>query len=223
MNVTYIMDFDSTLVGIESLDELARASTMDSFEKDAFISRFSELTNQAMDGKMAFEESLKQRIEMLHVTRTDVEEFADELQLAITDSALQLRDWFEENASSIYVVSGGFEDYIVPVMEKLGIHEGHIFANRFVYDENDVVIGIDRTSHLSRPKGKSIQVAALDISGPIVMIGDGMTDYEVRAAGEADEFWAFTQHVARPSVVERADRILTSFDEIENLTDLFLR
>jgi D-3-phosphoglycerate dehydrogenase len=49
------------------------------------------------------------------------------------------------------------------------------------------------------------------------MIGDGFTDYEVRAKGAAAEFWAFTQHVVRPSVVERADRVLVSFEEIEVL------
>jgi len=222
MSLTYIIDFDSTLISMESLDELARVGMTGSPEGDALMARFAELTSLAMEGKLAFDESLAQRVALLQVTRTDVVKLADELKLAITDSALEYANWFEDNADSIYVVSGGFEDYIVPVMEELGISKSHIFANRFIYDEHGTVIGFDQTAHLSRSKGKSLQVAELDIIGPIIMIGDGITDYEVRAAGEADEFWAFTQHIARPSVVERADRILTSFEEIETLTELFL-
>lgn len=220
MDLTYIFDFDNTLVSVESLDELARMSLERADDKETRLAEFVELTNQGMNGTLAFDESLRRRLETLHVTRNDVQKLTELLKDTITDSALECEEWFDENADSIYVVSGGFEDYIVPVVEELGISANHVFANRFVYDDAGTVIGFDTSSNLSKPRGKVLQVAELELPSPIIMVGDGMTDYEVRSKGEADEFWAFTQHIARPVVVERADRVLASFEEIEEIAEL---
>ncbi len=45
------------------------------------------------------------------------------------------------------------------------------------------------------------------------MIGDGYTDYEIKAAGLANKFYAFTENVERDQVTEKADHITPSFDE----------
>lgn len=219
MNLTYILDFDNTLVSIESLDELARQG-MSATDVEQKMAQFSELTARGMNGLLAFDESLRRRLELMNISRSDVNRFAEELKEYVTDSVLECEEWISENADSIYVVSGGFEDYILPVVEELGISRSHVFANRFVYDENDRVVGFDASSYLSRPQGKASLIADLELPGPVIMIGDGMTDYEVRAKGAADEFWAFTQHVARPAVVERADRVLASFEEVEEISEL---
>ena len=218
MNLTYILDFDNTLVSVESFDELARQVLPKQEEHKMVL--FSELTSQAVNRTLAFDESLSKRLELIDITRDDVLRFAEELKESLTDSVLECEEWFLENADSIYIVSGGFEDYIAPAVEELGIPKSHIFANRFVYDESGKVTGYDTSSYLCRPQGKAQQVAELELSGPVIMIGDGMSDYEVRAKGVADEFWAFTQHVARPVVVERADRVLSSFEEVEELSEL---
>jgi len=220
MDLTYIFDFDNTLVSVESLDELARMSLERADDKETRLAEFVEITNQGMNGTLAFDESLRRRLATLNVTRDDVHKLTELLKDTITDSALECEEWFDENADNIYVVSGGFEDYIIPVVEELGISASHVFANRFVYDNKGLVIGFDTNSNLSKPQGKVLQVAELELPSPIIMVGDGMTDYEVRSKGEADEFWAFTQHVARPVVVERADRVLASFEEIEEIAEL---
>jgi D-3-phosphoglycerate dehydrogenase len=220
MDLTYILDFDSTLVSVESLDELARIGMTGAPDADVRMARFQELTAQGMSGTLPFDESLRQRIALLKADRTHIDRLIGELKDEITDSALECEEWFEENADSIYVVSGGFEEYIIPVVEELGIARSHVFANRFTYDEDGVINGVDASSLLSQPQGKVAQVAALELAKPIIMIGDGITDYEVRAKGQADEFWAFTQHIARPAVVERADRVLSTFEEVEELSHL---
>jgi len=218
MDLTYILDFDSTLVSVESLDELARLGLEHQPDRETKLAQLHAITNQGMNGGLAFDESLRRRLELFTANKSHVAELVEILKDAITDSALELEEWFEENADNIYVVSGGFSDYIVPVVEELGIARSHVFANKFIYDENGTITGFDGTALLSRPKGKVAQVAALQLPGPIIMVGDGFTDYEVRAQGLADEFWVFTQHVSRPSVVERADRVLESFEEIEELS-----
>lgn len=217
MELTYILDFDSTLVAVESLDELARLALKGAPDGAERLASLHALTASGMEGTVSFDETLRRRLQLFSANRTHVAELITILKDAITDSALELEDWFDENADDIYVVSGGFEDYIIPVVAELGIAPSHVFANKFIYDDNGMIVGFDESRHTSQNKGKANQVADLQLASPIVAIGDGMTDYEIRARGEADEFWAFTQHVARPMVVERADRVLESFEDIERL------
>lgn len=217
MELTYILDFDSTLVAVESLDELARLALKDAPDGTERLTELHKLTSEGMSGKISFDEVLRRRLQLFSANRTHIAELVAILKDAITDSALELEDWFDENADDIYIVSGGFEDYIIPVVAELGIAPSHVFANKFIYDENGSITGFDTSRHTSKNQGKANQVAELQLASPIVAIGDGMTDYEIRARGEADEFWAFTQHIARPVVVERADRVLESFEDIEQL------
>jgi D-3-phosphoglycerate dehydrogenase / 2-oxoglutarate reductase len=53
----------------------------------------------------------------------------------------------------------------------------------------------------------------LNLQGEIVVIGDGFTDYELKASGLANRFYAFTENVERPNVVAVADHITPSLDE----------
>ena len=46
------------------------------------------------------------------------------------------------------------------------------------------------------------------------MIGDGFSDYQTRAAGIADKFYAFTENVERENILDKADHIAPSLDEI---------
>jgi D-3-phosphoglycerate dehydrogenase len=54
----------------------------------------------------------------------------------------------------------------------------------------------------------------LGLRGEIVAVGDGWTDYEIRAAGAADRFYAFVENVERAKVVAHADRIARSFGDL---------
>jgi D-3-phosphoglycerate dehydrogenase len=218
MELTYILDFDSTLVSVESLDELARISLEGQPDKELKLAQLHAITNQGMNGGLPFDESLKRRLELFQANRSHVAQLVQLLTDAITDSALELEDWFEENIDNIYIVSGGFADYIIPVAKELGIPASHVFANKFIYDADGNITGFNETLPTSRPGGKAEQVALLELPDPVIMVGDGFTDYEVRAKGVASEFWVFTQHASRPSVVERADRVLESFEELETLT-----
>jgi hypothetical protein len=39
----------------------------------------------------------------------------------------------------------------------------------------------------------------------------------VKAAGQAEKFWAFTENVRRQTVVDKADAVLDSFDQVLSL------
>ncbi len=216
MQPTFIIDFDSTLVQCETLDELADITLHDLPDRDALLRRLRWITEQGMDGMLPFDVSLQRRLRLLRAHRQHLDELTARLQQAVTPSVLRNRDWLLRNRDHIYVVSGGFEECIVPIMEALGLRPDHVLANAFRIDADGAIVGCEETRHLAQARGKVRQVAALDLPRPVVVIGDGYTDYEVRAAGEADMFWAFCENVSRPMVVAQADRVIASFDDVAN-------
>ena len=84
------------------------------------------------------------------------------------------------------VVTGGFHDYVDPIVAEHGINPAQVLANRLVFD-GDRVIGVDETNPLSQDGGKIEAVKGLNLDGEVVVVGDGWTDYEIRQAGAAKD------------------------------------
>ena len=59
----------------------------------------------------------------------------------------------------------------------------------------------------------------MNLEGSVWAVGDGITDYEIRAAGAADIFYAFTENVERASVTAKADVVIKNFDEFLYMHD----
>ncbi len=95
----------------------------------------------------------------------------------------------------------------------MGIKEENVFANTFEIDEKGKITGFDKDNVLSFNGGKVATLKTLDLQGDVYMIGDGYTDYEVKAAGLANKFYAFTENIERDSILEKADHITPSMDE----------
>lgn len=213
MSINYIIDFDSTIVTIETLDELIALSLDDDPNKDSKVAEINRITNLGMAGQIGFDESLKRRMEAVSLNQDHLNKIIKQLSTSISPSALRNIEWFELNKNKIFVISGGFEEYIKPTIKLLGLDEAKVFANRFIFD-GDNIIGFEANRFTAQAGGKPKQVNALGLDGKVVVIGDGHTDYEIKSGGAADEFWAFTESISRPNVTSVADRIVSSFDEI---------
>lgn len=211
---TYVMDFDSTMVTVETLEELAAIALRDLENRETILAELRDITRQGMAGSLPFDQSLQQRLRLFSPTLAHVEELADKLQSMITPSFWQYRSWLAAHAADIYILSGGFEETIIPVVTHLGLYPSNVLANAFTVDAQGRITGHDTTRLLSQPGGKVSQVAKLGLKNPVIVLGDGYTDYEIRAHGHADAFWAFTENINRPEVTERADRIVTSLSDI---------
>lgn len=211
---TIIIDFDSTLVQVESLEDLASIALADAPDRVERVQAITDLTNQAMSGALQFDEALSKRIPLLGARKEHLSALVKVLEGKITPSLLRNKAWFQANRGRLYVVSGGFREFIVPVMEPLGFKPDHIFANTFLYDEQGNITGADQTNSLSQEDGKTKLLKHLNLPRPRLIIGDGYSDYQLRASGESEAFYVLTENVHRAKVVECADRILTSFDDI---------
>jgi len=210
----YVIDFDSTIISCESLDELAAIALHDRTDRAVALKKLQDLTNLGMAGKIAFDESLVRRLELFAPTDEHIQAVVAALSDRITPSFWQNRAWLQQNSGRIYVISGGFEECIIPIVTKLGLLPQHVFANTFVRDEQGVINGHDTSRYLSRAGGKIAQVNALALEGLVIAIGDGYTDYEIRQSGQANNFWYFAENIERATVMEKADRVLYSFNEV---------
>ena len=211
---TLVVDFDSTIVRLEGLDELARIALASDPERDKAIATIEGITRQGMEGTIGIDESLDRRLKAVRIGRRHVEEVVRLLRRNVSPSFKRHKAAIRRNAERIHVVSSGFREYVEPICVDLGIRPEHIHCNAFVWGKDGVVSGFDRASPLAKPGGKATKVRALKLSKPVVAVGDGATDCEIRDLGAADEFVAYCENVERDSVVQRADRVVRSLDEV---------
>ena len=212
-NKKFIIDFDSTFTRIEALDVLADISLAKNAEKDTILQKIQEITNLGMEGKIDFRNSLELRIELLNATKVDLEILIQTLKKEVSTSFKRNREFFTKYAENIYIISNGFKDFIVPIVTEFGIKPKNVYANTFKIDDNGYISGFDKTNVLSSNSGKVAQLKAMKLQGDIYVIGDGYNDYEVKLAGLANKFYAFTENVERESILNKADHITPSLDE----------
>ena len=209
-----LLDFDSTLVGFETLEALAEVALDGRPDADARRAEIARLTDEAMEGRLDFNEALTRRLALVEADRGHVEAVADRAVAALTRSVRRNLEALRRHADRIHILSAGFREIIAPVAEAMGLDPVHVHCNDLAYDGAGRVVGADGSNPLAYEDGKVEAVRALALDGPVVMVGDGWGDWRVREAGLADRFWAYTEVVTRDRVVERADATASTLDEI---------
>lgn len=212
-NRNFVIDFDSTFTQVEALDVLGEITLKTHAEKEEKLQKLAELTNSGMAGNLSFRESLVQRLELLNANKKDLPRLIDNLKSRVSKSFIRNREFFEENHENIFIISNGFKEFIVPIVEEFGVKAENVFANTFEFDAGGNIVGFDKNNVLSSNNGKVEMLKSLDLQGDVYVIGDGYTDYEIKAAGLANKFYAFTENVERSNVLENADHITPSLDE----------
>ncbi|MCC9168906.1 phosphoglycerate dehydrogenase [Pontibacter harenae] len=209
----FIIDFDSTFTQVEALDELGEISLQGEENKDEILQQIKDLTNGAMDGKSSFTEGLVKRLDLLKANKKHLQPLISTLQTKVSESVKRNKEFLTTYADSIFIVSSGFKEFITPIVTEYGIKEENIYANTFRYDENGNIIGFDEENVLSLDKGKIKLLETLALQGDVYVLGDGYTDYEIKEAGLANKFYAFTENISRDNVIAKAEHIAPSLDE----------
>ncbi len=213
MNRNYVFDFDSTLTSVEALDVLAEITLAKNPDKEAIIQEIIDITNLGIDGEISFTESLEKRIKLLQATKSDLPILIKELHKKVSPSIERNKAFFEKYANSIYVISAGFKEFIIPIVAEYNIAAERVYANTFEFDNQENIIGFDRENPLSVHNGKIQCLRDLNLKGEIQVIGDGYSDYVTREAGIADKFFAYTENVSREKTTKNADFIAPNLDE----------
>lgn len=210
----FVIDFDSTFTQVEALDELATISLAGNPNQQQIIKQIIDLTNLGMEGKGSFSENLVKRLQLVQANKSHLPQLIDLLRSKVSKSVRSNKHFFRDYADQIYIVSSGFKEFILPIVTEFGIKEDHVKANTFTFDADGNITGCDASNPLSQDKGKIKLMETLGLTGDVHVIGDGYTDYEIRGAGLATKFYAFTENVSRDAVIAKADSIAPNFDEI---------
>jgi D-3-phosphoglycerate dehydrogenase / 2-oxoglutarate reductase len=216
----FVIDFDSTFTKVEAFDALAEISLKDHPDVEKLKKAIFDITNQGMDGSLSFRESLEKRIEILAPNKRHLEQLVVVLRELVSESFKRNREFLQTYADYIYIISNGFHAFIDPIVTEFGIKPENIRANRFHFDAQGNVIGFDKENPLSQNNGKVEQLKQLNLPGDVFVVGDGYTDYEIKQAGLANKFFAFTENVEREKVLSKADHIAPSLDEFLYLNKL---
>ncbi|MDR1621501.1 MAG: HAD-IB family phosphatase [Synergistaceae bacterium] len=196
---SFVFDFDSTLVSIETLDTLIKQNL--SGEDDR--RKIDEITLRAMNGELDFSASLASRLRLSRAKTEDFAQMAARIEGFLTPGMDDILDFLARRGQKPFIVSGGFTQIVRPVAKLFGIPDEDCFANEYIADGNGCVVGV-KEGPLAREGGKSEVLRALReqnrLPGTVVMLGDGMSDYQVYADGLADLFIGCGFHVARPNV-----------------------
>jgi D-3-phosphoglycerate dehydrogenase / 2-oxoglutarate reductase len=220
LNKYFVIDFDSTFTKVEAFDVLADISLSDHPEQEERKKKIIEITNKGMDGSISFRESLERRLNLLAPGRQHLPALINKLKGSVSESFKRNKEFFQKYSDNIYIISNGFKEFIEPIVTEFGIKPENILANEFRFDDEGRVVGFDEENPLSANGGKVTQLKKLNLPGDVYVIGDGYTDYEIKHAGLANKFFAFTENVERENVKSKADHIAPSLDEFLYLNKL---
>lgn len=164
-----IADMDSTMIGQECIDELAAEVGL----KD----KVSEITARAMNGEIAFEPALRERVALLKGLPISVVDEVIEKRITLTPGGKELIATMKSKGGYTALVSGGFTVFTGPIAAMLGFDENR--ANTLI--EQDGVL----TGKVAEPiLGKQAKVdSLLDIASrlgitpdEVIAVGDGAND-----------------------------------------------
>ncbi len=183
MEQYFIIDFDSTFTQVEALDELARISLKNHPDREAIYKQIEDLTNASMEGRLSFTDSLEQRVKLLCANRDHLKMLITHLKKKVSTSFSRNTVFFKNHQDEVLIVSGGFKEFITPVVTEYHIKKENIYANTFVFDEEGNIVGYDRQNPLSQEGGKVKLLKELNLPGEIFGIGDGYSDFQLKESG----------------------------------------
>lgn len=216
----FIIDFDSTFTQVEALDELARISLKNHPDRELIYQQIEDLTNMAMEGKLSFTESLAGRVKLLNANKTHLDLLVKHLKKKVSSSFQRNKNFFKKHADQVLIVSGGFKEFITPVVSPFHIKKKNIYANTFVFDVDGNIIGYDTENPLSQENGKVKLLKQMPLKGEIYGIGDGHSDFQLKESGMIKKFFAYTENIERKTVAAKADHVAPSFDEFLYVSNL---
>ncbi len=168
-----------------------------------------------MAGEVPIEEAYAVRLERIAPTRIEVLELAEAYRDAVAPDARSVIAALVKARVRVLAVSGGLRDAVAPFCTGIGIAESDVHAVPLKWnDRRQTMRDSTATSLLATQTGKATLVKTLALPRPLLAVGDGSTDMEMKRAGQADTFAAYTGFTHRAPVLEAADFVVESFTEL---------
>ncbi len=197
-----VFDLDNVIIDGEGIDEIGKLVNVED--------QIAAITEQAMQGELNFETSIKQRVGLLEGAAVDdIKKLADEMPLMA--GAEETVKSLKENGFDVIIISGSFDIIANTIKQKLPVDE--IFTNSLV-SKDGVLTGEVTGPLVSGTKLDILKEYIADEGYTLeecISVGDGAND--ISMIESAKYGIAFN---AKPALKENADIIV----ETRNLTDV---
>lgn len=195
-----IADMDSTMIDQECIDELA--------DEIGVKDRVADITARSMNGEIAFEPALRERVSLLAGLDASIIDRIIEARLTLASGGKALVATMKANGAYTALVSGGFDVFTSRIAASLGFDENR--ANRLIEADGRL------TGKVSEPiLGRAAKADALnEISARLgltpadaIAVGDGANDLDmIRLAGSGVALHAKPSVAAEASIrIDHAD------------------
>ena len=186
------MDMDSTLLAIESIDEIA--------DMHGVKPQVSEITLRTMRGEIVFAESLRQRTALLQGLDQDALQHVYDERVQLSPGAEKMLQQMKSAGLRTMVISGGFTFFTERIKTKLGLD--YAAANTLEIVDNKLsgkvlgeIIGAQGKADVLKRVREELGLKREQV----IAIGDGAND--LKMLGEAGVSIAYH---AKPIVQEKA-------------------
>ena len=212
-NFSLILDFDSTIINTESIDCLSKIVLNKTDNDIQILKKINKITNEGMNGEISFENSLNKRLSLLKINKNHIKELSLEVSKNFDDTFIDNLVFFESIIDNVYIVSSGFKEVIQFAFKSISNKNWNIFANDLDYRNNHLVT-INKNNPLSKDLGKVQLIKSMNLSGNVIVVGDGYTDYEIRKHNQANIFLCYIRNINRKKVSKYADVLCYDFNQV---------
>ncbi|TYR32867.1 phosphoserine phosphatase SerB [Mesorhizobium microcysteis] len=187
-----IADMDSTMIDQECIDELA--------DEVGLKDRVALITARSMNGEIAFEPALRERVALLAGLESTVIDRIIEGRITLASGGRTLVATMNAAGAWTALVSGGFLSFTGPIAAKLGFRENR--ANQLLEEDGrltgkvaEPILGREAKAHALTEIAARLGVGVEDA----IAVGDGANDLDMLALAGS----GVALH-AKPAVAEQA-------------------
>ncbi|MEO6433478.1 MAG: phosphoserine phosphatase SerB [Sphingomicrobium sp.] len=186
----FVADMDSTMIGQESIDELAAEAGVGE--------RVAAITERAMRGELDFAAALQERLALLEGLPVSTIDHLLDTRIRPNPGAAALIATLKARGVRTMLVSGGFTAFADVVSRGLGFDR--VVANRLGVASGRLTGAVDGALIDSAAKLALLQAESAAIGGHSIAIGDGANDMPMIAAADLG-----IAYRAKPKVAAAAD------------------
>ena len=164
-----VADMDSTMIGQECIDELADVAGLRDY--------ISDITRRAMNGEIAFEPALRERVSLLKGLPLSIIDDVIENRITLTNGGKELIATMRGNGAYTALVSGGFTLFTKKIANAIGFDEHN--ANELVVEDghlaglvNEPILGKQAKLEKLEELCKKLNISPEDA----MAVGDGAND-----------------------------------------------